>query len=109
MHCKTVSPFVGRILDWHKAKDPSGKFEGANDPGVQSVQSCVLAFFSSCLELESKRQGVFCRIYNYYKQHGYKTIVMGASFRNTSEIRELAGCDFLTISSVFLTLSRYPL
>ncbi|KDN53522.1 transaldolase [Tilletiaria anomala UBC 951] len=74
-----ISPFVGRILDWHKAK--TGKdFSGAEDPGVKSVQ----------------------RIYNYYKQHSYKTIVMGASFRNTSEIEELAGCDFLTISPALL-------
>jgi transaldolase len=71
-----ISPFVGRILDWHKAADPSQDFEGENDPGVQSVT----------------------RIYNFYKANGYKTIVMGASFRNTSEIACLAGCDRLTIS-----------
>jgi len=75
-----ISPFVGRILDWHKKNLPDGKYDGANDPGVKSVR----------------------RIYNYYKQHGYKTIVMGASFRNTSEIRELCGCDFLTISPALL-------
>ncbi|KAI8450188.1 hypothetical protein BY996DRAFT_6417619 [Phakopsora pachyrhizi] len=75
-----ISPFVGRILDWHKAKKPDGKFDGPNDPGVQSVQ----------------------KIYRYYKQEGYKTIVMGASFRNTGEIKELAGCDFLTISPALL-------
>ncbi|KAK9897690.1 transaldolase [Cystobasidium minutum MCA 4210] len=75
-----VSPFVGRILDWYKAKKPDGDYKGANDPGVKSVQ----------------------RIYNYYKQHDYKTIVMGASFRNTDEIMELAGCDFLTISPSLL-------
>jgi len=75
-----ISPFVGRILDWHKAHKPDGNYEGANDPGVQSVQ----------------------KIYQYYKQEGYKTIVMGASFRNTSEIEELAGCDFLTISPSLL-------
>ncbi|KAI8320101.1 transaldolase [Martensiomyces pterosporus] len=70
-----ISPFVGRILDWYKTS--TGKaYESHEDPGVQSVSS----------------------IYNYYKQHGYKTIVMGASFRNTGEIKELAGCDFLTIS-----------
>jgi len=70
-----ISPFVGRILDWHKAafkKDYSPE----EDPGVISVQS----------------------IYNYYKKYGYKTIVMGASFRNVGEITELAGCDYLTIS-----------
>ncbi|PVU99081.1 hypothetical protein BB559_001012 [Furculomyces boomerangus] len=70
-----ISPFVGRILDWYKAS--TGKaYEGSEDPGVQSVQ----------------------KIYNYYKQHGYKTIVMGASFRSTGEVKELAGCDYLTIS-----------
>jgi transaldolase len=75
-----ISPFVGRILDWHKAKNPNGNFAGANDPGVLSVQ----------------------KIYQYYKQEGYKTIVMGASFRNTGEITELAGCDFLTIAPALL-------
>jgi len=71
-----ISPFVGRILDWYKKAKPEGSYAGASDPGVVSV----------------------AKIYNYYKQHGYNTIVMGASFRNTSEIEELAGCDFLTIS-----------
>ncbi|WP_296045485.1 transaldolase [uncultured Alteromonas sp.] len=71
-----ISPFVGRILDWYKADQPDADFNGANDPGVQSVT----------------------RIYNYFKEHGYNTIVMGASFRNISEIQELAGCDRLTIS-----------
>jgi transaldolase len=70
-----ISPFVGRILDWHKAKTGQD-YRGADDPGVLSVT----------------------RIYNYYKQHGYKTVVMGASFRNTGEIEQLAGCDRLTIS-----------
>ncbi|KAJ1957513.1 sedoheptulose-7-phosphate:D-glyceraldehyde-3- phosphate transaldolase [Linderina pennispora] len=74
-----ISPFVGRILDWFKAS--TGKAYAAHeDPGVESVSA----------------------IYNYYKQHGYKTIVMGASFRNTGEIKELAGCDFLTISPALL-------
>jgi len=74
-----ISPFVGRILDWYKAS--TGKtYSGAEDPGVVSVQ----------------------KIFNYYKQYGYKTIVMGASFRNTGEILELAGCDFLTISPALL-------
>lgn len=75
-----ISPFVGRILDWHKAQSPEQDFSGANDPGVQSVS----------------------RIYNYYKQFGYDTIVMGASFRNTQEIEELSGCDRLTISPALL-------
>ncbi|KAJ1834360.1 sedoheptulose-7-phosphate:D-glyceraldehyde-3- phosphate transaldolase [Coemansia sp. RSA 2711] len=74
-----ISPFVGRILDWYKAS--TGKsYASHEDPGVQSVST----------------------IYNYYKQHGYQTIVMGASFRNTGEIKELAGCDFLTISPQLL-------
>jgi len=70
-----ISPFVGRILDWNKAK--TGRDYAAHeDPGVESVQT----------------------IYNYYKKFGYKTEVMGASFRNKGEIIELAGCDLLTIS-----------
>lgn len=74
-----ISPFVGRILDWFKANE-EGDFTGANDPGVQSVTS----------------------IYNYYKTNGYNTIVMGASFRNISEIQELAGCDRLTIAPALM-------
>ena len=74
-----VSPFVGRILDWNK-KDTGKDYQGADDPGVQSVT----------------------KIYNYFKKYGYKTQVMGASFRNTGEIIELAGCDLLTISPHFL-------
>lgn len=79
-----ISPFVGRILDWHKSNDASKGLDNDyslfNDPGVQSVT----------------------RIYNYYKQHGYDTIVMGASFRNLGEIECLAGCDYLTIGPNFL-------
>jgi transaldolase len=75
-----VSPFVGRILDWHKAHEPSKNFDGANDPGVQSVTE----------------------IYDYYKKFGYKTVIMGASFRNIEEIEELAGCDLLTIAPKLL-------
>jgi transaldolase len=74
-----ISPFVGRILDWYK-KDTGKDYQGADDPGVQSVTT----------------------IYNYYKKFGYKTVVMGASFRNTGEIKELAGCDLLTISPKLL-------
>jgi transaldolase len=74
-----VSPFVGRILDWYK-KDTGKDYQGADDPGVQSVT----------------------KIYNYFKKFGYKTQVMGASFRNTGEIIELAGCDLLTISPKLL-------
>ena len=70
-----ISPFVGRILDWYKAAMKKD-FPAHEDPGVKSVGS----------------------IFNYYKKHGYKTIVMGASFRNVGEITELAGCDYLTIS-----------
>jgi len=75
-----ISPFVGRILDWHKAKKPDADFDREKDPGVQSVTE----------------------IYNYYKTHGYKTVVMGASFRNIGEIESLAGCDRLTISPQLL-------
>lgn len=74
-----ISPFVGRILDWHVARGDTPE-SPAQDPGVQSVAG----------------------IYAYYKQHGYSTIVMGASFRNTGEIAELAGCDRLTISPALL-------
>src|ERR1700722_10043830 len=74
-----ISPFVGRILDWYK-KDTGKDYKGADDPGVQSVT----------------------KIYNYLKKFGYKTQVMGASFRNTGEIIELAGCDLLTISPQLL-------
>ncbi|KEY68813.1 hypothetical protein S7711_00681 [Stachybotrys chartarum IBT 7711] len=70
-----ISPFVGRILDWYKANTKK-EYSKTEDPGVASVKS----------------------IFNYYKKFGYKTIVMGASFRNTGEITELAGCDYLTIS-----------
>ena len=70
-----ISPFVGRIYDWYK-KATGTDYTGADDPGVQSVK----------------------RIYQYYRKFGYKTEVMGASFRNTSQILELAGCDLLTIS-----------
>src|SRR5271168_5648459 len=75
-----ISPFVGRILDWYK-KSTGKDYQGADDPGVQSVT----------------------RIYNYFKKFGYKTVVMGASFRNTGEIIEIAGCDLLTISPHLLT------
>ncbi|WP_433967399.1 transaldolase [Tunturiibacter gelidiferens] len=74
-----ISPFVGRILDWYK-KDTGKDYKGAEDPGVESVTT----------------------IYNYYKKFGYKTVVMGASFRNIGEITELAGCDLLTIAPKLL-------
>lgn len=70
-----ISPFVGRILDWFKAATKK-EYSKEEDPGVASVKN----------------------IFNYYKKFGYKTIVMGASFRNIGEITELAGCDYLTIS-----------
>lgn len=74
-----ISPFVGRILDWYKAS--TGKdYDAESDPGVVSVRG----------------------IYNYYKKFGYNTIVMGASFRNTGEIKALAGCDFLTVAPKLL-------
>jgi len=71
-----ISPFVGRILDWHLAASGKSAIAPEEDPGVESVR----------------------RIYRYYKQHGFETVVMGASFRNTGEIEQLAGCDRLTIS-----------
>ncbi|UAL42699.1 transaldolase [Shewanella inventionis] len=74
-----ISPFVGRILDWYK-KDTGQDYTAETDPGVVSVTE----------------------IYNYYKQHGYSTVVMGASFRNIGEIIELAGCDRLTIGPALL-------
>lgn len=74
-----ISPFVGRIYDWYRAS--TGRdYQGSDDPGVQSVS----------------------RIFNYYKQHGYSTVVMGASFRNCGQIEALAGCDRLTISPQLL-------
>lgn len=75
-----ISPFVGRILDWYKANTDKKEYAPMDDPGVVSVT----------------------RIYNYYKQHGYDTVVMGASFRNTGELEALAGCDRLTISPQLL-------
>ncbi len=75
-----ISPFVGRILDWHRKACPEQSFEPAQEPGVLSVQ----------------------RIYQYFRQHNYPTIVMGASFRNIGEILALAGCDRLTISPALL-------
>ena len=74
-----ISPFVGRIMDWYKAKE-GRDFAASEDPGVLSVT----------------------KIYNYYKEHGYKSVVMGASFRNIGEILELAGCDRLTIAPSLL-------
>ncbi len=71
-----ISPFVGRILDWYKAKNPGNEYTQETDPGVVSVRA----------------------IYAYYKEHGFKTVVMGASFRNTGELIALAGCDRLTVS-----------
>ena len=78
-HVTLISPFVGRILDWYK-QDTGKDYKGADDPGVHSVTE----------------------IYHYYKKFGYKTVVMGASFRNTGEITELAGCDLLTIAPKLL-------
>ena len=75
-----ISPFVGRILDWHKADRGVDSIPAPEDPGVLSLK----------------------KIYNYYKRFGYETEIMGASFRNTGEIKELAGCDLLTISPKLL-------
>lgn len=79
-----ISPFVGRILDWHKANGGEQSYAPMEDPGVVSVT----------------------KIYNYYKQHSYNTIVMGASFRNIGEIEALAGCDYLTIGPNYLEALR---
>jgi len=75
-----ISPFVGRITDFYKKRDNKSSYAPTEDPGVISVK----------------------QIFNYYKHHGYKTIVMGASFRNKEQIIELAGCDFLTIAPALL-------
>ncbi|XP_023016900.2 transaldolase [Leptinotarsa decemlineata] len=75
-----ISPFVGRILDWYVANTDKKSYTGDEDPGVISVT----------------------KIYNYYKKFGYKTVVMGASFRNIGEVKALAGCDLLTISPKLL-------
>lgn len=80
-HVFLISPFVGRIYDWYKARDLIKTDDPDQDPGVESVRN----------------------IYNYYKQHGYKTIVMGASFRKVSQILSLAGCDRLTIAPNLLS------
>lgn len=77
-----ISPFVGRIYDWYVKNTEQKVFEPKEDPGVVSVT----------------------KIYNYYKKFGYKTIVMGASFRNVDQIKALAGCDNLTISLVLRSL-----
>ncbi len=79
-----ISPFVGRILDWYKKSTGRDSYPGPEDPGVISVT----------------------QIFNYYKTHGYRTEVMGASFRNMDEIVELAGCDLLTISPILLDQLR---
>ena len=79
-----ISPFVGRILDWYKKSTGRDSYPGPEDPGVLSVS----------------------KIFNYFKTYGYKTEVMGASFRNTDEIIELAGCDLLTISPGLLDQLR---
>ncbi|MEL7353424.1 MAG: transaldolase [Cyanobacteria bacterium P01_A01_bin.116] len=79
-HVTLISPFVGRILDWYKKDTGRDSYPPSEDPGVQSVTE----------------------IYNYYKKYGYETEIMGASFRNVDEIKELAGCDLLTISPKLL-------
>lgn len=79
-HATLVSPFVGRILDWYKKQENAKDYNPEEDPGVYSVTL----------------------IYHYFKKYGYKTQIMGASFRNKEEILELAGCDLLTISPKFL-------
>ena len=75
-----ISPFVGRIYDWYQSRQPASEYQADSDPGVVSVRN----------------------IYNYYKQHRYATVIMGASFRRTEQILALAGCDRLTISPTLL-------
>ena len=75
-----ISPFVGRILDWYRKHEGRDAYPAAEDPGVRSVT----------------------RIYNYFKRNGYRTQIMGASFRNSDEIRALAGCDLLTIAPALM-------
>ena len=75
-----ISPFVGRILDWHKKETGKAYENPAEDPGVMSVTE----------------------IYNYFKKFNFQTVIMGASFRNTGEIKELCGCDRLTIAPKLL-------
>ncbi|WP_370239145.1 transaldolase family protein, partial [Neptunomonas phycophila] len=75
-----ISPFVGRILDWFRKENPDANYAPSEEPGVESVT----------------------RIFNYFRQQGYPTVVMGASFRNAGEIIALAGCDRLTISPALL-------
>ena len=75
-----ISPFVGRITDYFKQKENKTSYQPSEDPGVISVRN----------------------IFNYYKHHGYKTVVMGASFRTKEQVMELAGCDFLTVSPSLL-------
>jgi transaldolase len=79
-HVTLISPFVGRILDWYKKAENKASYPPAEDPGVKSVT----------------------QVYHYYKKFGYKTVIMGASFRNKEEILELAGCDLLTIAPPLL-------
>ena len=82
-----ISPFVGRILDWYKANTDKKEYAPAEDPGVVSVSE----------------------IYQYYKEHGYETVVMGASFRNIGEILELAGCDRLTIDKLAEGIRKFAI
>jgi len=79
-----ISPFVGRIYDWYKLKNPSVEYDSSNDPGVKAVK----------------------KIYKYYKKYSYNTIIMGASFRNVQQVLSLSGCDRLTISPELLNLLK---
>jgi transaldolase len=76
-----ISPFVGRILDWFKKAKGVSSYSTEDDPGVRSVH----------------------RIFNYYKRHGYRTQVMGASFRSAEQVTALCGCDLLTVAPALLT------
>ena len=109
-----ISPFVGRIYDWYVKNTEQKTFEPLKDPGIvvylqqftlrvslraHAGVQCVCVMCSCTCLLRCTHAGVqsVTRIYNYYKKHGYKTVVMGASFRNTDQIMSLAGCDLLTI------------
>lgn len=106
-----ISPFVGRILDWHVAHTGKKAYEPLEDPGERRLVAAGpvwqwtgtwnVGITATTWPSPAGVKSV-TKIYNYYKKFGYKTIVMGASFRNTGEIKALAGCDFLTISPTLL-------
>lgn len=92
-----ISPFVGRIYDWYVKNTDQKTFEPTEDPGMLTDSSYMYHYADNIVGVQS-----VTKIYNYYKKFDYKTIVMGASFRNTGQILALAGCDNLTISYVII-------